>query len=356
MMSESPVWQPPAIPPLAHHLRPALQARLDDKTKPQGSLGRIEDLALRLGLMQGTVRPVLRQPIVLIFAGDHGFAADGVSPFPPEVTAQVVRTILNGRAGSAVLARQAGLKLKVVDAGVAVELEPHPDLLPLKVRPGTRNALHEPALTSAEVTLCLQRGAAVVRDLAASGCNAVLPGEKGIGNSSAGALIYSALLGLPLDDCIGIGAGHRGAGLAHKRAVLARVQARHAGVCDPLGVLAAFGGCEIAMMAGAMLEAASLRMLVMVDGYIATAAALVAARLAPEVLDYAVFAHLSGDGPHRHAVEALGGRPLLDLGLRLGEATGAILAWPLLRAAVAVLEEMASFEEAGVTGREVVLG
>jgi nicotinate-nucleotide--dimethylbenzimidazole phosphoribosyltransferase len=355
-MPASPTWQPPAIPPLAHHLVGALQARLDDKTKPQGSLGRIEELALRLGLMQGTVRPALHQPVVLIFAGDHGFAAEGISPFPAEVTAQVVRTILAGRAGSSVLARVAGLPLKVVDAGVAAELAPHPDLYPLKVRAGTRNALHEPALTPGEVTLCLDRGAAVVRDLAAQGCNAVLPGEKGIGNSSAGALIYSALLGLDLDDCVGIGAGHHGAGLAHKRTVLARVQARHAGVCDPLGVLAAFGGCEIAMMAGAMLQAAALRMLVMVDGYIATAAALVAARLVPAMLDYAVFAHLSGDGPHRHAVIALGGRPLLDLGLRLGEATGAVLAWPLLCAAVAVLDEMASFAEAGVSGRAVACG
>ena len=355
-MPASAAWQPPVIPPLAHHLTAALQARLNDKTKPQGALGRIEELALQLGLMQATVRPSLRQPVVLIFAGDHGFAAEGVSPFPPEVTAQMVRTALAGRAGSSVLARLAGLPLKVIDAGVNADLAPHPDLYPLKVRAGTRNALHEPALTPGEVTLCLERGAGVVRELAARGCNAVLPGEKGIGNSSAGALIYSTLLGLPLDDCVGIGAGHRGAGLAHKRAVLARVQARHADVRDPLGALAAFGGCEIAMMTGAMLEAASRRMLVMVDGFIATAATLVAARLAPAMLDYAVFAHLSGDGPHRHAVDALGGRPLLDLGLRLGESTGSALAWPLLRAAIAVLDEMPSFAEAGVSGREVACG
>ena len=346
-------WQPPAIPPLALHLAPALQARLDDKTKPQGSLGRIEELALRLGLMQGSLRPVLRDPRVLIFAGDHGLAAEGVSPFPAEVTVQMVRTILAGRSGSAVLARAAGLPVTVIDAGVAAELDPHPDLLALKVRAGTRNALHGPALTPEEVTLCLKRGAGVVRDLAARGCNAVLPGEKGIGNSSAGALIYSALLGLELADCVGMGAGHQGAGLAHKQAVLARVQARHADVRQPLDALAAFGGCEIAMMAGAMLEAASHRMLMMVDGYIATAAALVAARLAPGVLDYAVFAHLSGDGPHRHAVEALGGQPLLDLGLRLGEASGAALAWPLVKAAIAMLEEMATFSEAGVSRRAV---
>jgi nicotinate-nucleotide--dimethylbenzimidazole phosphoribosyltransferase len=342
-------WHLPAIPPLAHDLTAALQARLDDKIKPLGSLGRIEALALRLGLMQGTLRPSLRKPVVLIFAGDHGFASEGVSPFPQEVTAQVVRAMLDGRSGSGVLARQAGLSLKVIDAGVAAELAPHPDLYRLKVRAGTRNALHEAALTRAEVAVCLERGAGVVRDVAEAGCNAILPGEKGIGNSSAAALIYGALLRLPLDDCIGIGAGHQGAGLAHKRAVLARVQARHAEAREPLEVLAAFGGCEVAMMAAAMLEAASRRMLVMVDGYIATAAALVAARLSASVLDYMVFAHLSGDGPHRHAVAALGGRPLLDLGLRLGEATGAILAWPLVQAAVAMLDDMATFEEAGIS-------
>lgn len=348
-------WQVPAIPPLAWHLATALQLRIDDKTKPRGAFGRLEELALRLGLMQGTLHPRLVLPTVVIFAGDHGLAAEGVSPFPPEVTAQVARTILAGRAGSSVMARQAGLALKLVDAGMAVDLPPHPDLLAMKVRAGTRNALHGPALTADEVTLCLARGADVVDGLAAQGCTALLPGEKGIGNSSAAALIYAALLDLPLAACVGIGAGHEGAGLAHKQDVLARVWQRHGGVRTPLEALAAFGGCEIAMMTGAMLQAASRRMLVMVDGFIATAAILAAARLAPASLDYAVFAHLSGDGPHRHAVAALGARPLLELGLRLGEASGAALAWPLVRAAVAMLDEMASFAEAGVSGREVAV-
>ncbi|CAH2600761.1 Nicotinate-nucleotide--dimethylbenzimidazole phosphoribosyltransferase [Rhodovastum atsumiense] len=350
-MSHPASWQAPAIPPLAHDLTTALQARIDAKTKPPGSLGRLEDLALRLGLMQGTTRPVLTAPAVLVFAGDHGFARDGVSPFPPEVTPQMVANFLAGGAGINVFARLAGLPVKVIDAGVAVDLPPHPDLIDLKVRHGTRNALQETALTPDEVALCLDRGGQVVADLAARGCNAILPGEMGIGNSSAAALITSALLDIPLADCVGIGAGHDPAGHARKREILARVQARHPGVRDPLEALAAFGGCEIAMMAGAMLAAASRRMLVLVDGIIATSAALVAARLAPAMLDYAVFAHVSGDGPHRLAVEALGGRPLLDLGLRLGEGTGAALAWPLVRAAAGFLEEMATFEAAGVSER-----
>lgn len=350
MTSPAP-WQPPAIPPLSRDLTAALQARIDAKTKPPGSLGRLEDLALRLGLMQDTLHPVLTRPMVLVFAGDHGFAAEGVSPFPPEVTPQMVANFLAGGAGINVFARLAGLPVKVIDAGVAADLPPHPDLFALKVRAGTRNALHEAALTPAEVVLCLDRGGQVVADLAASGCNAILPGEMGIGNSSAAALITSALLDVPLAACVGVGAGHNAAGLARKREILARVQARHPQARGPLEALAAFGGCEIAMMTGAMLAAAARRMLVMVDGIIATSAALTAARLAPAVLDYAVFAHVSGDGPHRDAIAALGGRPLLDLGLRLGEGTGAALAWPLVRAAVSFLDEMATFGTAGVSGR-----
>ncbi|HLP09927.1 MAG TPA: nicotinate-nucleotide--dimethylbenzimidazole phosphoribosyltransferase [Opitutaceae bacterium] len=345
-------WKTPSIPPLSHELAPALQARIDHKTKPPGALGRLEELALRLGLMQGTTSPQLVAPHVLVFAGDHGLAREGVSPFPPEVTPQMVLNFLAGGAGINVLARLSGLALKVVDAGVASELPAHPDLLPLKVRAGTRNALHEPALTPDEVTLCLARGAQLVRELAERhGTNAILPGEMGIGNSAAAALLYSALTGRTVAECTGRGAGHDDAGLARKIAILERVQEKHGDVRDPLAALAAYGGCEIAMMTGAMLEAASRRMLIMVDGFICTASALVAARLAPAVLDYCVFAHASGDGPHRVAVQALGGKPLLDLGLKLGEGTGAALAWPIVRAAVAFLEEMATFESAGVSER-----
>jgi len=350
-MNTTPVWKIPSIPPLAKELVPALRARIDNKTKPPGSLGRLEDIALQLGLMQATTAPELAAPTVLVFAGDHGFAREGVSPFPPEVTPQMVLNFLAGGAGINVLARLSGLPIKVIDSGVASDLPDHPDLIKLKVRPGTRNALHEPALTAEEVALCLTRGASVVSDLAKAGTNAILPGEMGIGNSSAAALIYSALLDLPLSDCAGVGAGHDTEGVKRKLDILTRVQQRHATAKSPLAVLSAFGGCEIAMMTGAMLEAASRRMLVMVDGIISTSAFLVAARLNPGVLDYAFFAHASGDGPHRHAVKALGGRPLIDLNLRLGEATGAAMAWPIVRAAVAFLDEMATFESAGVSNR-----
>lgn len=348
-------WTIPTIPPLAKELAPALQARIDNKTKPPRSLGRLEELALQIGLIQGTVTPKLTAPQVLVFAGDHGFAKAGVSPFPPEVTPQMVLNFLAGGAGINVLARQAGLPIKVIDAGVAAELPDHPDLLKRKVRPGTRNALEEPALTTAEVERCLESGAAVVRELAERhGTNAILPGELGIGNSATAALLYSAFTGRPIAECTGRGAGHDDAGLARKIALLAQVQAKHGVVREPLAALATYGGCEIAMMTGAMLEAASRRMVVMVDGFICTASALAAARFAPAVVDYFVFSHASGDGPHRVAVEALGGKPLLDLGMKLGEGTGSAMAWPVVRAAIAFLDEMATFESAQVSGRTEV--
>lgn len=345
-------WHPPAIPALATHLEPKLRARIDQKTKPPGSLGRLEELALQFGAMQATLTPELRAPVVLVFAGDHGLAAEGVSPFPAAVTVQMVHNFLAGGAAINVFARQHGLALRVVDAGVAADLPAHPMLLSRKVRAGTRNALHEPALTASEVDQCLRSGAKVVDDLAAAGTNALLFGEMGIGNTSAAALLASALTGTPLVDCVGRGAGHDDPGLVHKRAVLARVQARHADAREPLAALAAFGGCEIAMMAGAMLAGAAQRMVLVIDGIIVTAALLVAARLQPAVLDYCVFAHHSADAGHERMLAELRAKPLLQLGLRLGEATGAALAWPLLVAAVGFLREMATFESAGVSNRE----
>jgi nicotinate-nucleotide--dimethylbenzimidazole phosphoribosyltransferase len=337
---------------LAHEIEPVLRRRIDTKTKPPGSLGRLEDLALRLGLVQATAEPVLRAPTVVVFAGDHGLAAEGVSPYPAEVTRQMVLNFLAGGAAINAFARQHGLALQVVDAGVAGELPEHPDLLARNVRRGTRNALHEPALTLDEATLCLERGAGVVRALAAAGTNIVLFGEMGIGNSSAAALLCAAVLGLPLAECVGRGAGHDEAGLARKRSVLERVWARHASdIGSPLGALAAFGGCEIAMTTGAMLEAAARRMVILADGFIVTSALAVAAAVDRAVLDYCIFAHGSAERGHAAALAALGARPLLDLGLRLGEGTGAALAWPLLVSASTFLRDMATFESAGVSNR-----
>jgi nicotinate-nucleotide--dimethylbenzimidazole phosphoribosyltransferase len=339
------------IPALATELEPALRARVDAKTKPPGALGRLEELVLRIGLMQATTEPELRGGTVLVFAGDHGLTAEGVSPFPSAVTVQMVHNFLAGGAAINVFARQHGLALKVIDAGVAGELPQHAGLVSAKVRAGTRNALHEAALTADEVETCFQRGGEIVNTLADAGTNVVLFGEMGIGNTSAASLLMSVLTDVPVEECAGRGAGHDDAGLARKRAVLAAVRARHAGVRGAREALAAFGGCEIAMMTGAMLAAAERRMVILNDGFIVSAALLCAARMEPRVLDYAVCAHGSAEQAHGRLLAALGARPLLDLGLRLGEGTGAALAWPLLVAACGFLREMATFESAGVSER-----
>jgi nicotinate-nucleotide--dimethylbenzimidazole phosphoribosyltransferase len=326
-------------------------ARLDRLTKPPGSLGELERLALRLALVQGTDRPAIVAPHVVVFAGDHGAAAHGISAYPPAVTAQMVANFLAGGAAIAVFARALGLELCVVDAGVAAELPAHPRLRPRKIAPGTRSYFDGPAMSAADCELALERGAAVVAALAAQGCTLVALGEMGIGNTSSAALLAHRLAGLPLADCVGPGAGLDAAGVARKLALLERAAARAPDARAPAEVLAEFGGFEIAMLAGALLGCTRHGVLALVDGYIVAAAALVAARLDPAVLEHCVFAHLSAEPGHGRVLAALGARPLLDLGLRLGEASGAALAYPLVLAAERMLNEMATFEQAGVDDR-----
>ncbi len=343
-----PTWN---IPPLSDEYTAELQHRIDRKTKPPGSLGRLEALALQVGRIQKTTSPQLQHPAMLVFAGDHGITAEGVSPYPSEVTAQMVLNFLAGGAAINVFCRQHGIALKVVDAGVASELPEHPELVQAKVRPGTRNFLHEPALTSEETAEALERGAALVQELRNVGSNVIGFGEMGIGNTSAAAALMQRLTGIPIADCAGRGTGLDDAGLAKKCEVLGNALGHHADVSEPLEVLATFGGCEIAMMTGAMLEAAQSGMLLLVDGFIASSAFLVACRMHPEIKDYAVFAHQSDEQGHRRMLEFLQAEPVLNLGLRLGEGTGAALALPLVQSAVAFLNEMASFESAAVSDR-----
>ncbi len=334
-------------------LAPALQNKIDQKTKPLGALGRIEQLALQLGLIQRSLTPRLHQPHVLVCAGDHGAARAGVSAYPQEVTWQMVENFLAGGAAINVLARQAGMALVVADAGVNHEFGPRDRLLDAKVAPGTANYLDGPAMSAQQCTTAIRNGAAVVRDLAARGCNVLGLGEMGIGNTAAASLLTHCLTGLPLNACIGRGTGLDDAGLARKRDLLAKALAYWTDRNDqPLQVLARFGGFEIAMLTGAMLAAAEAGMVLLIDGFIVTSALLLAQRLQPAVRDYCVFAHRSEEAGHRGQLDHLNGEPLLDLGLRLGEGTGAALAYPLLKAACAFLDEMASFESAGVSKRE----
>ncbi len=326
-----------------------VQHRLDHLTKPRGALGRLEGLALQVALWQGTERPALHEPQLVVFAADHGLAAQGVSAYPSSVTAQMVTNMLAGGAAVSVLARQHGLALTVVDCGVAAALPPQPGFVVAKVRAGTADSSLGPAMTAAECDAALAHGEALVRGLPG---NVLLLGEMGIGNSSAAALLMARLTGLPLAACVGRGTGLADAALAHKQRVLARVLERHATVREPRAALAALGGLEIATMAGAVLQAWRERRLVVVDGFITTAAVAVAAALADggaaAVSRGCVFAHASAENGHGRWLAQLGVRPLLDLGLRLGEGSGAALAWPLVLAAVRLLDEMASFDEAGV--------
>jgi nicotinate-nucleotide--dimethylbenzimidazole phosphoribosyltransferase len=345
------------ISPLAPQHDPevvALRQKIDHKTKPLGALGQLEALALQLGRIQRRLDPRVSVPTMLVFAGDHGAAKAGISAYPQEVTWQMVENFLQGGAAINVFARAAGWTLRVIDAGVAHDFGPRAGLIDAKVAAGTANYLEGPAMSAAQCAEAIGRGAALARAAIADGATVLACGEMGIGNTAAASLLTHLLAKVPLDAAIGRGTGLDDAGLARKKVLLAQALARYraAGGDDaPLAVLAEFGGFEIAMMVGAFLAAAEARTLILVDGFIVSSAVLVAARLQPALLDYCVFAHRSGESGHQFLIEALGGRALLDLGLRLGEGTGAALALPIVQAAAAFLNEMASFESAGVANK-----
>jgi len=331
-------------------LQARLQRKIDHKTKPLGALGRLEGLALQLGLIQRSESPSLRQPQIVVFAADHGIAAEGVSAYPQAVTVQMVGNMLAGGAAINVFARQHGFALQVVDAGVAAELPAHPQLQLRKMAHGTQNSSREAAMSRTDAQAALAAGMQVAAALPG---NVLALGEMGIANTSAAALLLARLAGVGIQDATGRGTGLDNAQWLHKQSVLACALLRHPATIplDAVGELAALGGFEIAMMAGAMLQAASERRVVLVDGFIAGAAALVAQALAPNVRDYLVFCHLSAEHGHRLLLSHLQARPLLELDLRLGEGTGALLAWPLVQSAANFLSEMASFESAGVSDK-----
>jgi nicotinate-nucleotide--dimethylbenzimidazole phosphoribosyltransferase len=334
----------PAVSPVDLAGAEVLRAQLDAKAKPLGALGRVEELAMRLGLIAGGPPPSFDRALLLVFAGDHGMNAEGVSAYPSAVTQAMVATFLAGKASANAFARAVGAELRVVDAGVDAELAPHPVLVDAKVRRGSRNAAVEPALTLAEAEQALARGADIARQAIGEGFEILALGEMGIGNTASAALLTHRLAPAPLADCVGRGAGHDDAGLARKTAILERAAAR-SGATEPLKVLAEFGGLEIAMMAGAIIGAASAKVPILVDGFIVSAAALVAIRLVPEVKDYCVFCHRSVEQGHSRLLAALELDPLLALDLRLGEGTGALLALPLVRAASRLLSDVASLDD-----------
>jgi nicotinate-nucleotide--dimethylbenzimidazole phosphoribosyltransferase len=336
------------INPVASLLQPDLRVKIDQKTKPLGSLGQLENLALKIGLIQDTLTPTLNKPTILIFVGDHGIVESGVSAYPQSVTAQMVGNFLAGGAAINVFARQHQLELFVVDAGVNADLKAHPKLIDAKIAKGTKNFLKHPAMSTSHCMKAIQIGAELVLQQHNSGCNCIGFGEMGIGNTSSAALLAHCLSDLPLAQCVGRGTGLDDSQLLNKHAVLQRALAHHKGISQPLDVLATFGGFENAMMAGAYLKAAELGMLIIVDGFIASAALLVAYKLKPHVLDYCVFSHVSSEQGHQALLSYLKAQPLLNLELRLGEGSGVAVAYPLIQSALLFLNEMSTFADAGV--------
>ena len=336
------------------NLRERLQQLIDNKTKPLGALGRLEEIALQAGLIQNTLTPEIKRPQIVVFAGDHGIAATGlVNPYPQAVTAQMVLNFLAGGAAINVFCRQHQLGLSVVDAGVNFDFEISGTLISRKIGYGTRNYLEGPAITAVELDQALEAGRSVVRDLAAAGCNCIGFGEMGIGNTSSASLIMSYVTGIPVEECAGRGTGVNDDQLEKKKDVLREAFRLHqpaiAAKPGAMTILEQVGGFEIAMITGAFLEAAESRMLILVDGFIVTSALLLAKLIREDVQEFCVFSHASGESGHVRMLEYLDAEPLLNLGMRLGEGTGAAMAYPLVQSAVAFLREMASFETAGVS-------
>jgi nicotinate-nucleotide--dimethylbenzimidazole phosphoribosyltransferase len=337
-------WQIPAITPLDETLAKTIRARIDGKAKPPGSLGRVEELAVQLGMIAHPSTAALQKAVLLVFAGDHGLTEEGVSQYPSAVTAAMARTYLAGRASANAFATASDVRIRVVDAGVACELPSHPALLNVKIRPGTANSAREAAMSAQEAKKALAAGFAIARSEIEAGADIIALGEMGIGNTASSALLVHRLAPAALDDCIGVGAGQDASGMARKRAAIHKAADR-SDATAPFDVLKEFGGLEIAMMAGAALGAAAHRRPVVIDGFISSAAALVAVRLAPATRDYCVFAHRSAEKGHDIVLTALQAQPFLDLDMRLGEGTGALLAVPLLRAASRLLTDVADLSD-----------
>jgi len=323
--------------------------KIDNLTKPKGSLGRLEEMALQIGTIQQTLTPALTNPCHIIFGGDHGITAEGISYSPPEVTPQMVFNFMEGGAGINFLARQHNIKMKVVDAGINYDFVNLDRLIDLKVRKGTRNYLHEAAMTQKEFDLCIERGAKLVDDCFKEDCNIISFGEMGIGNTSSSSMWMTCLTGIPLEKCVGAGSGFDSEGVKRKFNVLQRALDNYPGDHSVVDILRYFGGYEMVMAVGAMLKAAELNMVFLIDGFIMTNCILAASKLEPKVLDYCIFTHQGDEVGHKLVLDYLNANALLNFGLRLGEGTGALCAYPLVESSVRMINEMSTFHKASVT-------
>lgn len=328
---------------------PYLVEKIDNLTKPKGSLGRLEELAVQIGTIQQTLSPSLQNPYHIIFGGDHGITAEGVSYSPAEVTPQMVFNFMEGGAGINFLARQHNIKMKVVDSGINYDFDGLDRLIDLKVRKGTRNYMNEPAITHEEFNICIERGAQVVKDCHKEGCNVISFGEMGIGNTSSSSIWMSLLTGIPLNQCVGAGSGFDSEGVKRKFTILKQALDNYKGDGSIVDILCHFGGYEMLMAVGGMLQAAELNMVILIDGFIMTNCILAASKLYPEVLEYCIFGHQGDESGHKYVLVYLNAKPLLNFGMRLGEGTGALCAYPLIDSSVRMINEMSTFKHAKVT-------
>lgn len=337
------------ITPLDNYsLKARIQLKIDRKTKPLGSLGQLERLALQIGMIQDSESPQLIKPVMLTVAADHEIINEGFGSAPACVTWQQCLNFLNGGGAIGMLCAEYGLDLRVVDAGVNYDFPDHPKLIKAKVRKGTRNFLHEHAMTHEECLKAINNGRRIVADVAQEGTNVVGFGEMGIGNTSPASTLLAAYTGFDIARCTGPGAGITDAALQHKTDTLRDAMHKHGVSDDPIENLARFGGLEIATIAGGMLEAAAQRMVILVDGFITTAGFLAAYKINPLVRDYAIFSHSSHEPGHVKMLNYVDAEPVLNLSLRLGEGSGAAIAYPVITGCVAMLNKMTSFDEAGV--------
>ena len=332
-------------------LEEQIQHKIDFKTKPIGALGHLEKIALKIGMIQGTESPILTNPTIVVFAGDHGIAKEGVSAYPQEVTCQMVMNFLGNGAAINVFCNENNIDLKVVDAGVNFDFPASEHLIHAKIAKGTKNCINEPAMTKVQFKEAVESGSKLCDKINKGGTNIIGFGEMGIGNTSAASLIMSKICGYPVVECVGRGTGLDDDKLKAKIAYLENAIKKHKAE-TPLEALRTFGGFEMVMMYGAMMKAAENNMIIMVDGFIATSVFLVAHAIAPEINDYALFCHQSDEQGHKKMLDYLDAQPLLNLGMRLGEGTGCALAYPIIKSSVAFLVDMASFESAGVSQEE----
>lgn len=339
-------------------MRNLLQHKIDNLNKPKGSLGRLESLALQVGLIQQTLTPALNHPCHILFGADHGIEREGVSVSPREVTWQQMINFGRGGGGVNMFCRQHGFKLRVVDVGVDYDFSPseHPHIIDRKIGYGTRNFLYEPAMTADEYDRAIRIGADLVDECFKEGCNVICFGEMGIGNTSPSSIWMHLLADIPLTQCIGAGSGLNSEGMRHKYDVLSKAvekfksqELKNSETQKLKNLLTYFGGYEMAAALGGMMRAADHRMIILVDGFIMSACMLAASKLHPEILDFAIFGHCGDESGHRLMLNAMNAEPLLSLGLRLGEGTGAICAYPILQSAVNMINEMDNFDHAEIT-------